>query len=1058
MKLSSSLLITLFFMTCLPAQTSEKHYMPGRVITKLNIDPKFGIQEFTNTPQYQQLEKSYDIKTIERIFPAIPDKFKMRDALERTYEIRFNVQKDVLALCEALQQLPIIAYAEPRYGYSASDVPNDPYYQYMDQFGVVEAEAAWDIVKGEEGNVVIAIVDNGTDIDHEDLADNLWTNENEIPDNGIDDDENGFVDDVYGWDFYENDGDPTNINAGMSHGTHVAGTACGVTNNETGVASISWNVKHMNINVSDPGGSYYWGYEGIYYGVVNGSQISNNSWGGGWYSFFGQDVINFATANNVLIVAAAGNNSTWSDYTLFFPAQMVNVFSVGATNRQNDLVAWFTNYGTGVDVFAPGGNINSTLPDDDYSGNTWNGTSMAAPMTAGAIALVLTHRPELSPFQAGEQVRVTCDNIDNMNQNYQYVLGKGRVNAHRALIEEWPSVRVARESLIDSENLFPGDTMGLVVHLTNYLVDASNVTVTIYDMNPNVVQVDVDQSVHSLGNIASGDTTSFTFNMVVPDFDTNQYLVFYLGIEADGGYTDSDILRLPVEGSPYLTHSTSLMNFSITKEGNIGFLDFADNSEGDGFTYDNENVLYEGGLLWGIGPDQVSDCIRGDDPNVQENDITIYPGSMFSFENGIEHWINATYVDDPAENPTGLNVNLYSVVTEYETVLGNTVLSYGLDNLTGEPIDNIYIGLFVDYNIGAGNGDHFEFDEENRSGYIWNADSGLYAGVQLINNHIPFKITSFDVATDLGDGFSNEEKWAALSGGINADTMDATDAAFLVSAGPLFLMPYEQYDIAFSVGAGTSLTMVNDAFALANSETHTFPGFDLIRGCMDEEAVNYNEDAEEDNHSCLYSFNLTYPENNSSFTINHVNISDTLTFEWESAGERAEYEFLAFTYYPNTGDTIYFQVEDTSISFPVSFFHSFMDSLPGTQLIWSWNVLSSVTGDTVASTLGPYYLFVHNDYLKTDDEFLPTKFALHPPYPNPFNPTTTIRFSVQTLHATSVLIYDITGRVVDVLVNGEQNPGNHEIQWNASQHASGIYFVELVSEKKRDIQKLILLK
>jgi len=91
-------------------------------------------------------------------------------------------------------------------------------------------------------------------------------------------------------------------------------------------------------------------------------------------------------------------------------------------------------------------------------------------------------------------------------------------------------------------------------------------------------------------------------------------------------------------------------------------------------------------------------------------------------------------------------------------------------------------------------------------------------------------------------------------------------------------------------------------------------------------------------------------------------------------------------------------------------------------------------------------------------ESVPREFALHPPYPNPFNPTTTIRFSVETLHATSVLIYDITGRVVGVLVNGEQNPGHHEIQWNASQHATGIYFVELVSGKKRDIQKLILLK
>ena len=271
--------------------------MPHVVVVQFKAEISLpGNAAKTGLQVFDQKAAAYGAHTIERVYPfldyADPTPKTRRNllALRRAYYVRYSADVNAEGVSSDLALAPGVVYAEPvpvnrTWGpvhWKRID-PNDPRFQDQSELGLMRLPEAWDVVKGSEGEVVIAVVDDGGEWRHEDLHANVWTNEDEIPGNGIDDDNNGFIDDVHGVNFSNGDAtdnDPT-PSTGNSHGTLVAGLAGAVTDNNVGIAGAAWNAEIMHINAACPGLVFVVcsGYEGILYAAMSGADIINASWG-----------------------------------------------------------------------------------------------------------------------------------------------------------------------------------------------------------------------------------------------------------------------------------------------------------------------------------------------------------------------------------------------------------------------------------------------------------------------------------------------------------------------------------------------------------------------------------------------------------------------------------------------------------------------------------------------------------------------------------------------------------------------------------------------------------
>jgi len=291
----------------------------------------------------------------------------------------------------------------------------------------IDATRAWAITTGRrEGGPVIAVLDSGADLTHPDLAANLWTNPGEIPGNGIDDDGNGVVDDVHGYNAFDNSGDPTDDH---SHGTHVSGTIAAVGNNGQGVVGVNWEARVMPVKIFDRDGKSTVDaiLRGLFYAQKMGARVTNSSWGGGRYN---QALYEALKSFPALHVMACGNRRRDNDLEPHYPSsyELPNILAVAATDR-NDALARFSNYGAeSVDLAAPGVGILSTVPGGGY--DTKSGTSMATPHVTGAAALVATVFPEASAEEIKARLMAGADPRPGLTHR---VASGGRLNVANAL-------------------------------------------------------------------------------------------------------------------------------------------------------------------------------------------------------------------------------------------------------------------------------------------------------------------------------------------------------------------------------------------------------------------------------------------------------------------------------------------------------------------------------------------------------------------------------------------------------------------------------------------------
>jgi len=412
-----------------------------------------------------------------------------------------------------------------------STVPNDPSFTTL--YGLnnvgqtggttdadIDAPEAWNVTTGSSATIV-AVIDTGIDYTHPDLAANIWTNPGEIAGNGVDDDHNGFVDDVHGYDFVNNDGDPMDDH---SHGTHVSGTIGAVGNNGTGIAGVNWNVSLMALKFLDASGSgstadairaiNYATMMRTTYGV--NVRVTSNSWSGGSYEVGMLDAINAGGSAGIMFVAAAGNSATNTDASPSYPAAYDSpaIVSVAATDS-TDSLAWFSNYGaTSVDLAAPGVDIYSTLPGNRYG--TMSGTSMATPHVAGVAALALAVDPSLSVAQLKSRL---LDNVDPVASLLGKTVSGGRLNAANvvnAVAAHGPTVAIVSSR----SSLNRGET--------------STITFSLSSPSADFTASDVSAAGGTLSNFTgSGDLYTATFT---PASGIDGYATITV---ASGNFTDA---------------------------------------------------------------------------------------------------------------------------------------------------------------------------------------------------------------------------------------------------------------------------------------------------------------------------------------------------------------------------------------------------------------------------------------------------------------------------------------------------------------------------------------
>ncbi|HML04648.1 MAG TPA: S8 family serine peptidase, partial [Methanobacterium sp.] len=335
-----------------------------------------------------------------------------------------------MSLSEALgiyRQNSNVIYAEPNYICNNLVYPNDPSIGLQWGLNRTNMPSAWNLTTG-SSNVIIAVIDSGVDLDHPDLKGNLWINTGEIPNNGKDDDGNGYIDDYYGWNF---DGDNNNVTDDNGHGTHVAGIIAASGNNTQGVTGVMWNATIMPLKFLDKNGNGYISdaVKAIDYATKMGAFIINCSWGGPSYSKALEDAIK---ASNALVVCAAGNEFTSEDIDASpnYPASYTasNIITVAAVDKYDNLCS-FSNYGiNSVDVAAPGASIYSTWPGARYF--YMQGTSMATPYVSGLAGLIKSLHPELSALQVKYTI---LDNVDPVASLTGKILTGGVINAFNSL-------------------------------------------------------------------------------------------------------------------------------------------------------------------------------------------------------------------------------------------------------------------------------------------------------------------------------------------------------------------------------------------------------------------------------------------------------------------------------------------------------------------------------------------------------------------------------------------------------------------------------------------------
>lgn len=770
------------------------------------------------------------VKDIERAFPnhAQSDDLDLKKVdLTLIYLVELERNTSMTQLKEEWKEGEVFEYLERKVIHEISFSPNDPEISKQDYLSQINAYNAWDVTKGST-SVKIGIVDSGTDMDHPDLQSEMYAHVSD-PVNGLDDDNDGYVDNYWGWDFYDGDNDPQM--GDNDHGVHVSGIASAATDNNEGVSSVGFNTQFVPIRVGN-GTAILYGYEGIVYAADLGCDIVNCSWGSQGFSAYGQDVINYATFNkNTLVVAASGNNGLEVN---FYPAAYENSLAVGSVNA-TDEVSSFTNYGYFVDILAPGQSIYSTVYEGGYNYNT--GTSMAAPVVSGAAALVKSYYPQLTPMQLIQRLKTTSLNVDAVNPGFENKLGSGRLDVLSAV-----SGTITDPSIVFSEELITnndddvfkaGEDLSISGKFTNYLAPSAGVVVELMTNSPYITYTNTPFNIGAMGTFVQTNNFAqpFTFS-IISNTPKNTIVTFEMSI--DDGVNISKTFFEVLVNVDYLNLTINNLNTSLGSKGQFGY-NTRDQSQGLGVRYNHEeSQLFEGGLMIGItdvNTTRVVDRIRDNETEWEDDFKVVQSVEEVNPPNQGQYELIGAFSDANAlTDSIGLTIlqNGYG-----STDLGHenyVVLTYTMINNSGTTLQNISVGLFADFDVASYDENQSFTDLQRYYTYTTGTEQGAYLfGVQLLtlgdfNSYCMDNLQGGAGGIDISTNYSTMDKFTTL-------TSNRYVAGFSSNEGNDVIQVTSLKNV--SLGSGDSLTV---AFAIIAAETK-----ELLDAVADSAFYRYNQ-------------------------------------------------------------------------------------------------------------------------------------------------------------------------------------------------------------------------
>ena len=735
-----------------------------------------------------------------------------------------------------------VEYVEPLYIRKPMYQPNDPLADstiasltagqyYLKQ---IKAYRAWDVNKG-DSSIVIGITDGGVRLTHLDLKTQLKHNYAD-PIDGIDNDNDGFVDNFTGWDLANDDND-AGYDPAIVHGTLVAGVAAAAVNNGRGLAGVGHSSRFLPLNIyPNTSNGTFAGIEAIVYAADHGCQVIVMAWGAvGGYSALEQDVMTYAAVNrDAVLVAAAGNTNA---NLLFYPASYDHVLSVsGVTSTDQKTTA--ATYSPRVDLVAPGTSILSAYgyhaangggpADDDYT--TVGGTSFSAPMVAGAAALLRRQFPTYTAAQIRAQLRQTTDNIYGVPGNAPFVgrLGTGRLNMVKALTTtNVTEARVVSSTFIPARPTYNlGDAVSLTVTVQNLLQPVSGLNVTLTSLSPYVTVTQGTFAVGNLGTLGQAENaaTPFRFTVAASGVPLNSVAPLRYRITTSGGYQFDQLFEVQLNPD-YVVLNAGDLSVALTSRGSIGYDDLYA-SVGTGVTYrGSTGLLSEGGLLLATSPSRVSDRLRTSGGNSRQSFFRIAQATHQQPGPRADQEMRAVFQDTvpPSAHSVGVRVRQrgysWSQLGRRDFVL----LEYSLKNLTADTLRPLYAGLFMDWdlpNADESGRNAADWDVARNLGYTYALMQGnSYAGVRLLRGGEPTTYAINNAAgagtpVRLADGFSLAEKFLTLSSGTihsSAVLPSGADVSQVVGTRLARLAPGDSTTVAFAVLAAPTLSQLQQA-------------------------------------------------------------------------------------------------------------------------------------------------------------------------------------------------------------------------------------------------------
>jgi serine protease len=819
MKLSFTFLIAMLTLGLnaqkfhIPQGLQKDDYVAKRLIFKVKeVNRNAAEAGLSSVPQMIKAIELLGGGIIHKSFPSIKapgKKFNENGQplvdLSLYYELIYNGNKNIYEAAAIVEKTGLMEHVQVRFVSKPMAVPNDPQIGQQYHHALIKTFEAWDIEEG-DSTVLIGITDAGIQFDHEDLGN--WAYNYLDPENGIDDDNNGYIDDIAGWNTALDINDPT---ATLSpHGMFTTGLSSATVNNGLGVAGNGNKCRFVPIRIDDATG-FSFGYEGIIYAAERGCQIINASWGNTFYDQMAADVVHYATVTKgALLIAASGNSGLNETY---YPASYPGVMSVGATGA-TDLIWNQSTYGPNLDIVAPGELLRSAWPFNGY--DISSGTSFSAPLVAGAAAIVKSHFPSYTAQQVAERLRVTADTALfslSGNSAVRNFMGAGRLNMLRALTDpEKPSIRLQNAVFSDGNDnvLVIGDTIRLSGELFNYLAASQNLQVSISCTSPYVELVDASHAAGVIATLASQSLPASAFGIkILPNTPYNHELLIRLNY-SDAGYAGFEYVSVKVNRD-YLNLTVNNIHATVTSRGNNGYNgDYA--TDGIGITYlDQMSMIYSSSFMLGTSESATADNAYAAVIPGYDNDFVRIQGAKYVEElNG--QGIESSYYTIAAGN-NRLDIKQHAFANGMAENANFININYNVKNVGTTTVTGLHAGIFSDWDIQDAANNSAAWDASRKMSYAFQP-SGKYAGWVLLNDlaghAYHFNNDGSSGSDNLYDGFSDAEKFAALSGTATRNSATGEISA-LIGTEAVDIAVGDSINFRFALVAGNDLTEIQAA-------------------------------------------------------------------------------------------------------------------------------------------------------------------------------------------------------------------------------------------------------